>query len=43
MQQVPNTVMYLVHRAGPTSFIIREDGHETKRKVTIGARPSCTW
>ncbi|KAF5829772.1 hypothetical protein DUNSADRAFT_15536 [Dunaliella salina] len=27
---------------GPTSFIVREDGHETKRKVTIGSRPSCT-
>lgn len=43
LQQVPDTVMYLVHRTGPTSFLVREDGSDIKRKVTIGARPCCSW
>lgn len=36
-------VMYLVHRTGPTSFVVREDGDDIKKKVSIGARPSCSW
>lgn len=36
-------VMYLVHRTGPTSFVVREDGAEVKRKISIGARMCCSW
>ncbi|KAL6750982.1 hypothetical protein V8C86DRAFT_2793293 [Haematococcus lacustris] len=42
LQAMPNTVLYLVARTGPTSFVVREDWSDVKRKVLIGARPSCS-
>lgn len=43
LQQVGIVQLFLVQRPGPTSFVVREEGSEVKRKVQIGSRISCSW
>lgn len=43
LHSLSNSRLYLVQRTGPTSFLIREDGADVKRKVMVGSRMSCTW
>lgn len=43
LQQLADTRLYVMHRTGPTSFVIREDACDLNRKVTIGCRPACNW
>jgi hypothetical protein len=43
IQQLQETRLYLMHRPGPTSFMIHEDAGNTNKKVTIGCIPTCTW
>jgi hypothetical protein len=43
LQDLANTVLFLVHRTGPTCFVVREEGSEVKRRVSIGAHLSCSW
>ncbi len=43
LAELQNTQLFLVQRHGPTSFVVREEGSEVKRKVTIGARITCSW
>ncbi|KAG2502192.1 hypothetical protein HYH03_000679 [Edaphochlamys debaryana] len=42
LQLVGTVQMFLVQRPGPTSFVVREEGSEVKRKVQIGSRISCS-
>ncbi|GLI66528.1 hypothetical protein VaNZ11_010403 [Volvox africanus] len=42
LQQVGTLQLFLVQRPGPTSFIVREEGSEVKRKVQIGSRIICS-
>ena len=42
MQQLQDTRIYVMHRAGPTSFVLYEDQSDQQRKVCIGNRPTCT-
>ncbi len=41
--QVANVQLYLVQRLGPTSFVVREENSDVKRKVVIGSRMACSW
>lgn len=34
IESLPNTLMYIVARPGPTSFLIKEDGSEVKYKAS---------
>ncbi len=43
LQRVGTVQLFLVQRPGPTSFVVREEGSEVKRKVQIGSRITCTW
>lgn len=40
--QVANVQLYLVQRLGPTSFVVREENSDVKRKVVIGSRMACS-
>ncbi|GIL56603.1 hypothetical protein Vafri_11940 [Volvox africanus] len=43
LQQVSTLQLFLVQLPGPTtSFIVREEGSEMKRKVQIGSRIICS-
>jgi hypothetical protein len=42
VQSLSDTHLFVVHRSGPTSFLIKEEGSEVKLKVTVGLTPSCT-
>ncbi|GLC40238.1 hypothetical protein PLESTB_001310400 [Pleodorina starrii] len=42
LQQVGTVQLFLVQRPGPTSFIVREEGCEVKRKIQIGSRITCS-
>ncbi len=43
LQRVGAVQLFLVQRPGPTSFVVREEGSEVKRKVQIGSRITCSW
>lgn len=43
LQLLQDTQLFLVQRPGPTSFVVREEGSEVKRKVAIGSRLTCSW
>lgn len=34
--------MYLVHRKGPTSFIVKEEANDIERCVKIGSQQCCS-
>lgn len=34
--------LFVVQRLGPTSFVVREDGSDVKRKVVVGSRMACS-
>ena len=34
--------MFLVQRPGPSCFVVQEEGKETKLKVLIGSRVTCS-
>ncbi|KAG2432423.1 hypothetical protein HYH02_012994 [Chlamydomonas schloesseri] len=42
LQRVGAVQLFLVQRPGPTSFVVREEGSEVKRKVQIGSRITCS-
>ncbi|GFR42292.1 hypothetical protein Agub_g3190, partial [Astrephomene gubernaculifera] len=42
LQLMGNVQLFLVQRPGPTSFVVREEGSDVKRKVQIGSRISCS-
>ncbi len=43
LQLLGQVQVYLVQRPGPTSFLVREEGSEVKRRVQIGSRITCSW
>lgn len=42
MEGISQRTMFLLKRKGPTSFVVREDGEEAKRRVRIGAENACS-
>lgn len=41
--QMMDVRMLLMHRTGPTSFVVQEEMTAKKFKVAVGSSPTCTW